>query len=59
MFLFDDQWMIIWEILIFWYFILATSFGKSHLQPLFPILEAMPAGLHSTIPYLLGSVMGT
>ncbi|KAL0005701.1 hypothetical protein SO802_013262 [Lithocarpus litseifolius] len=36
----------------------ATSFGRSHLQPLFPILEAMPAGLHSTIPYPLGSVMG-
>uniref|UniRef100_A0A7N2R0I7 Serine aminopeptidase S33 domain-containing protein n=1 Tax=Quercus lobata TaxID=97700 RepID=A0A7N2R0I7_QUELO len=35
----------------------ATSFGRSHLQPLFPILEAMPARLHSTILYLLGSVM--
>uniref|UniRef100_A0A2N9ITP1 Uncharacterized protein n=1 Tax=Fagus sylvatica TaxID=28930 RepID=A0A2N9ITP1_FAGSY len=37
----------------------ATSFGRSQLQPLFPILEAMPDGLHSAVPYLLSSVMGT
>ncbi|GMY21171.1 acyltransferase-like protein At1g54570, chloroplastic [Fagus crenata] len=37
----------------------ATSFGRSQLQPLFPILEAMPDGLVSAVPYLLGSIMGT
>ncbi|XVF06247.1 hypothetical protein REPUB_Repub06bG0031300 [Reevesia pubescens] len=36
----------------------ATSFGRSQLQPLFPILEAFPDGLHITIPYLLSLVMG-
>uniref|UniRef100_A0A2N9I8R5 AB hydrolase-1 domain-containing protein n=1 Tax=Fagus sylvatica TaxID=28930 RepID=A0A2N9I8R5_FAGSY len=36
----------------------ATSFGRSQLQPLFPILEAMPDGLDSAVPYLLGSIMG-
>ncbi|TYG80992.1 hypothetical protein ES288_D02G261600v1 [Gossypium darwinii] len=36
----------------------ATSFGRSQLQPLFPILEAFPDGLHVTIPYLLSLVMG-
>ncbi|KAL0005711.1 hypothetical protein SO802_013272 [Lithocarpus litseifolius] len=36
----------------------ATSFGRSQLQPLFPILEAMPDGLHSAVPYLLSSIMG-
>ncbi|KAG6646440.1 hypothetical protein I3843_07G008800 [Carya illinoinensis] len=36
----------------------ATSFGRSQLQPLLPILEAMPAGLHSAVPYLLSSIMG-
>ncbi|GMY31349.1 acyltransferase-like protein At1g54570, chloroplastic [Fagus crenata] len=35
----------------------ATSFGRSQLQPLFPILEAMPDGLQSAVPYLLSSVM--
>ncbi|KAF3454372.1 hypothetical protein FNV43_RR04819 [Rhamnella rubrinervis] len=36
----------------------ATSFGRSQLQPLFPILEAMPDILHTSIPYLLSFVMG-
>uniref|UniRef100_A0A7N2L2Z4 Serine aminopeptidase S33 domain-containing protein n=1 Tax=Quercus lobata TaxID=97700 RepID=A0A7N2L2Z4_QUELO len=36
----------------------ATSFGRSQLQPLFPILAAMPDGLHSAVPYLLSSIMG-
>ncbi|XP_073145072.1 phytyl ester synthase 1, chloroplastic-like isoform X2 [Henckelia pumila] len=36
----------------------ATSFGRSQLQPLFPILEALPDELHITVPYLLGFVMG-
>ncbi|KAH7865461.1 hypothetical protein Vadar_007036 [Vaccinium darrowii] len=36
----------------------ATSFGRSQLQPLFPLLEALPDGLHVTVPYLLSSVMG-
>lgn len=36
----------------------ATSFGRSQLQPLFPILEAMPDELHATVPYLLSYVMG-
>lgn len=36
----------------------ATSFDRSPLQPVFPILEALPEGLHVTIPYLLSLVMG-
>ncbi|KAJ4968507.1 hypothetical protein NE237_015208 [Protea cynaroides] len=36
----------------------ATSFGKSQLQPLFPIMEALPNELHITVPYLLSFVMG-
>ncbi|KAG8648165.1 acyltransferase-like protein At1g54570, chloroplastic isoform X1 [Manihot esculenta] len=36
----------------------ATSFGRSQLQPLLPILEALPDGLHDTVPYLLSFVMG-
>ncbi|KAJ7973428.1 Acyltransferase-like protein chloroplastic-like [Quillaja saponaria] len=36
----------------------ATSFGRSQLQTLLPILEAMPDGLHVTVPYLLGFIMG-
>ncbi|KAF8017906.1 hypothetical protein BT93_H2964 [Corymbia citriodora subsp. variegata] len=36
----------------------ATSFGRSQLQPLLPLLEAMPDGLHFTVPYLLSFVMG-
>lgn len=36
----------------------ATSFGRSQLQPFFPILEAMPDVLHATVPYLLSYVMG-
>ncbi|TQD93006.1 hypothetical protein C1H46_021486 [Malus baccata] len=37
----------------------ATSVERSQLQPLFPILEAMPEELHFAVPYLLGFVMGT
>ncbi|KAE9593644.1 hypothetical protein Lal_00036314 [Lupinus albus] len=36
----------------------ATSFGRSQLQPLFPILEVMPDELHATVPFLLGFIMG-
>ncbi|CAN6575541.1 unnamed protein product [Malus baccata var. baccata] len=36
----------------------ATSVERSQLQPLFPILEAMPDELHFAVPYLLGFVMG-
>ncbi|XP_059652712.1 phytyl ester synthase 1, chloroplastic-like isoform X2 [Cornus florida] len=36
----------------------ATSFSRSQLQPLFPLLEALPDVLHITIPYLLSFVMG-
>ncbi|KAH9688391.1 Acyltransferase-like protein [Citrus sinensis] len=36
----------------------ATSFGRSQLQPLFPILKAMPDELHCAVPYLLSYVMG-
>ncbi|XP_064947319.1 phytyl ester synthase 1, chloroplastic-like isoform X5 [Musa acuminata AAA Group] len=37
----------------------ATSFGKSQVQPLIPILEALPSNLHVTVPYLLSFIMGT
>ncbi|PIM99890.1 Diacylglycerol O-acyltransferase [Handroanthus impetiginosus] len=36
----------------------ATSFGRSQLQPLLPLLAAMPDELHITVPYLLSFVMG-
>ncbi|THG00827.1 hypothetical protein TEA_014239 [Camellia sinensis var. sinensis] len=36
----------------------ASSFGRSQLLPLFPLLEAMPNELHITVPYLLSFVMG-
>ncbi|XP_024982966.1 acyltransferase-like protein At1g54570, chloroplastic isoform X2 [Cynara cardunculus var. scolymus] len=36
----------------------ATSFDRSQLQPILPILEVMPDTLHVTIPYLLSFVMG-
>ncbi|OMO98926.1 Diacylglycerol acyltransferase [Corchorus olitorius] len=36
----------------------ATSFVRSQLQPLFPILKAYPEEFHVTIPYLLSLVMG-
>ncbi|XP_064947317.1 phytyl ester synthase 1, chloroplastic-like isoform X3 [Musa acuminata AAA Group] len=36
----------------------ATSFGKSQVQPLIPILEALPSNLHVTVPYLLSFIMG-
>ncbi|KAJ4768170.1 Esterase/lipase/thioesterase-like protein [Rhynchospora pubera] len=36
----------------------ATSFDKSPLQPLFPLLENLPSNLHVTVPYMLSFVMG-
>ncbi|XP_047315847.1 phytyl ester synthase 1, chloroplastic [Impatiens glandulifera] len=36
----------------------ASSFGRSQLSPLLPLLEAMPDEIHFTIPYLLSFVMG-
>ncbi|KAJ0976217.1 hypothetical protein J5N97_018182 [Dioscorea zingiberensis] len=36
----------------------ATSFGKSQVQPLLPVLEGLPSNLHITVPYLLSFVMG-
>ncbi|CAN0920527.1 Phytyl ester synthase 1, chloroplastic [Linum grandiflorum] len=36
----------------------ATSFPRSQIQPLLPLLEAIPDGLHSVVPYLLSFVMG-
>ncbi|XP_039113920.1 acyltransferase-like protein At1g54570, chloroplastic isoform X2 [Dioscorea cayenensis subsp. rotundata] len=36
----------------------ATSFGKSQVQPLIPVLEGLPSNLHNTVPYLLSFVMG-
>uniref|UniRef100_A0A7N0UA87 AB hydrolase-1 domain-containing protein n=1 Tax=Kalanchoe fedtschenkoi TaxID=63787 RepID=A0A7N0UA87_KALFE len=36
----------------------ATSFRRSQLQPLFPILESWPDELHFALPYLLSFVMG-
>ncbi|XP_010241345.1 PREDICTED: acyltransferase-like protein At1g54570, chloroplastic [Nelumbo nucifera] len=36
----------------------ATSFGKSQLQPLLPVLEALPNRLHVTVLYLLSFIMG-
>ncbi|KAF9681673.1 hypothetical protein SADUNF_Sadunf05G0026400 [Salix dunnii] len=36
----------------------ATSFNRSQLQPMFPLLEALPDELHSAVPYLLSFVMG-
>uniref|UniRef100_A0A0E0JIU2 Serine aminopeptidase S33 domain-containing protein n=1 Tax=Oryza punctata TaxID=4537 RepID=A0A0E0JIU2_ORYPU len=35
-----------------------TSFAKTPLQPILPVLEAMPSELHVTVPYLLSFVMG-
>ncbi|CAA7023760.1 unnamed protein product [Microthlaspi erraticum] len=36
----------------------ATSFEKSQLQPLLPILEMVPEELHFTVPYALSFIMG-
>ncbi|CAI8615521.1 unnamed protein product [Vicia faba] len=36
----------------------ATSFARSQLQPLLPILEAIPDELHVTVPFLLSFIMG-
>ncbi|XP_042373225.1 acyltransferase-like protein At1g54570, chloroplastic isoform X3 [Zingiber officinale] len=36
----------------------ATSFGKSQLQPIIPLLEALPRNLHATVPYFLSLIMG-
>uniref|UniRef100_A0ACD5UPC0 Uncharacterized protein n=1 Tax=Avena sativa TaxID=4498 RepID=A0ACD5UPC0_AVESA len=35
----------------------ATSFAKTPIQPILPLLEAMPSELHVTVPYLLSFVM--
>lgn len=36
----------------------ATSFNKSQLQPILPLLEVMPTEFHTTVPYLLSFIMG-
>nr|GEV80259.1 acyltransferase-like protein At1g54570, chloroplastic [Tanacetum cinerariifolium] len=36
----------------------ATSFGRTQLQPILPLLEVMPESLTAAIPYLLSTVMG-
>ncbi|KAF3324662.1 Acyltransferase-like protein [Carex littledalei] len=36
----------------------ATSFDKSPLQPIFPLLENLPSNLHVAVPYILSFVMG-
>ncbi|CAL4950100.1 unnamed protein product [Urochloa decumbens] len=36
----------------------ATSFPKTPLQPILPLLESMPSQFHVTVPYLLSFVMG-
>lgn len=48
----------IFGILTDYSFFSATSFGRSQLQPLLPLLEALPNELHNTVPYLLSFVMG-
>uniref|UniRef100_A0A452YDD1 Uncharacterized protein n=1 Tax=Aegilops tauschii subsp. strangulata TaxID=200361 RepID=A0A452YDD1_AEGTS len=44
--------------MVFLLFSAATSFAKTPLQPILPLLEAMPSDLHVTVPYLLSFVMG-
>ncbi|XP_078445009.1 esterase/lipase/thioesterase family protein [Wolffia australiana] len=36
----------------------ATSFGRSQLQPVIPVLESIPNELHFAVPYLLSFIMG-
>ncbi|KAG0599609.1 hypothetical protein M758_12G165200 [Ceratodon purpureus] len=36
----------------------ATSFDRSQLQPLFPLLQATPSELFGVVPYLLSFIMG-
>ncbi|KAI3915702.1 hypothetical protein MKX01_015527 [Papaver californicum] len=36
----------------------ATSFGRSALQPLLPIVEALPDSFHIAFPYLFGIITG-
>lgn len=36
----------------------ASSFGRSQLQPLLPLLEALPRDLHVAVPYLLSFFIG-
>ncbi|WCJ44006.1 Esterase/lipase/thioesterase family protein [Euphorbia peplus] len=36
----------------------ATSFDRSQLLPLMHVMEGLPEGLHSVIPYLVSSVLG-
>ncbi|XP_072954045.1 phytyl ester synthase 1, chloroplastic isoform X1 [Typha angustifolia] len=35
----------------------ATSFARSQIQPLLPLLENLPSNLHVTVPYLLSFIM--
>jgi pimeloyl-ACP methyl ester carboxylesterase len=37
----------------------ATSFDRSQLQPLFPLLQAAPSEVFTVVPYLLSFIMGT
>ncbi|CAM6043222.1 unnamed protein product [Sphagnum compactum] len=36
----------------------ATSFDRSQLQPLFPLLQATPSEVFTVVPYLLSFIMG-
>ena len=36
----------------------ATSFDRSQLQPLFPLLRATPSDFFSAVPFLLSFIMG-
>ncbi|XP_015057468.1 acyltransferase-like protein At1g54570, chloroplastic isoform X1 [Solanum pennellii] len=36
----------------------ATSFDRTQLQPLLPLLESLPDEFHVTVPYLLSFIMG-
>ncbi|XP_019239609.1 PREDICTED: acyltransferase-like protein At1g54570, chloroplastic isoform X2 [Nicotiana attenuata] len=36
----------------------ATSFARTPLQPLLPLLESLPDEFHVTVPYLLSFIMG-
>jgi hypothetical protein len=42
-----------------WWFIAATSFEKSQLQPLIPLLEVLPFQHQLTIPYMLSLMTGS
>lgn len=38
--------------------VVATSFNRSQLQPLFPLLGTIPTELYTVVPYLLSFIMG-